>query len=105
MHWVRTENDCIAVFLDISNTYKHSKRDRPTQQNKVTKHLKLHPDDTVIKNSNPPDELELLNCIRDEKQRTDCVYWPVITTKEGRFIYYRYAAESALEWWRRYECQ
>jgi hypothetical protein len=105
VNWVVAENDCIAAFLDISNTYKHSERDRPTQQNKVTEHLKLHPDDAVIKHSNPSDERELRNCIRDKKQRTACIYWPVITTKEGRLIYYRYAAESALDWWRRYECQ
>jgi hypothetical protein len=39
VNWVTTENDCIAAFLDISNTYKHSERDRPTQQNKVTAHF------------------------------------------------------------------
>jgi hypothetical protein len=49
VNWVTTANDCIAAFLDISNTYKHSERERPTQQNKVTDHLKLHPDDKVIK--------------------------------------------------------
>jgi hypothetical protein len=98
-NWVITENDCIGAFLDISNTYKHSER-RPTQQNKITEHLKLYSDDEVIKNSNPPDELELRNCIRD---KTDSVYWPVITTKQKRFIYYRYAAQSALDWWCQYE--
>jgi hypothetical protein len=69
-NWVTTENDCIAAFLDMSNTYKHSQR-RPNRPNKTTAHLKLHPDDVVIKNSSPPDESELLNCIIDKRQSTD----------------------------------
>jgi hypothetical protein len=103
-NWVTIENDCIAAFLDMSNTYKHSQR-HPNQQNNTTAHLKLHPDDVVIKNSSPPDESELLNCIIDKRQSTDSIYWPVITTTNGRLIYYRYAAESALNWWREYESQ
>jgi hypothetical protein len=26
VNWVKTKNDCIAVFIDLSNTYKHSDR-------------------------------------------------------------------------------
>jgi hypothetical protein len=28
LNWVRTENDCVGTFVDISNTYKHSHRTR-----------------------------------------------------------------------------
>jgi hypothetical protein len=102
VNWVITQNDCIAAFLDISNTYKHSNR---TTRNKVTGTLILHPDNVVIKNSNPPDELELRNCVIQKGQLKEAIYWPVITTKAGRLIYYRYAAEWALHWWRKYEGQ
>ena len=106
VNWVTNENDCIAAFLDISNTYKHSERSRSTQRNKVTEHLKIYHNDVIIKNSDPPDELELRNCIIDKRQTGfSWLYWPVITTKTGRLIYYRYAAESALDWWRKYERQ
>jgi len=106
VNWVTNENDCIAAFLDISNTYKHSERSRSTQRNKVTEHLKIYNNDVIIKNSDPPDELELRNCIIDKRQTGfSWLYWPVITTKTGRLIYYRYAAESALDWWRKYERQ
>jgi hypothetical protein len=26
VNWIKTQNDCIAVFIDLSNTYKHSDR-------------------------------------------------------------------------------
>jgi len=68
--------------------------------------LKIYNNDVIIKNSDPPDELELRNCIIDKRQTGfSWLYWPVITTKTGRLIYYRYAAESALDWWRKYEHQ
>jgi hypothetical protein len=82
-------------------------RNWPTQNSKEPKiqSLTLYPDDAIIKNSDPPDELELRNCIIDKAQPKDAIWWPVITTGKGRLIYHRYAAESALDWWRQYERQ
>jgi hypothetical protein len=99
VHRVAVGNDCIDAFLDISNTYKHSHRIRKHKIESLT----CYPDSAVIKNSDPPGELELRNCIIDRSQPKDSIYWPVITTKKGRVIYYRYAAESALGWWCQYE--
>ena len=89
------------AFLDLSNTYKHSERTRRLKVNSLT----IYPDDAIIKNSDPPNELELRNCITDKTRPKEDIYWPAIATKNGRLIYYRYAAESALDWWRQYEHQ
>jgi len=101
VNWVTTKNDCISAFLDLSNTYKHSERARTHN----VKSLHIYEDHEIIKNSDPPDELEIRNCIIGKAQAKDAVSWPVIMTEKGRLIYYRYAAESALDWWRQYERQ
>jgi hypothetical protein len=95
VNWVKTKNDCIAVFIHLSNTYKHSDR---RVQNDFAMRLGLYPDPSVQHSGSA------------EETRNRVIYggpvedsfWPVLTTTTGRLIYFRYAAEHALQWWRTY---
>jgi len=92
LEWLKTQNDCIAFFIDLSNTYKHSERTRPNRFANFLQNMTF-PEDWVA--SRPPEEL------RNRLVRSDNVsLWPVLTKTGGRLIYYRYAAEAALYWWR-----
>jgi hypothetical protein len=92
--WIKSKQpfgDCIGIFIDISNTYKHSDRDRP---NRFIDYFELmqFPDDWV--ESCTPDDLR--NRIVYD---TGASLWPVLTAPGERAIYYHYAAEGALSWW------
>jgi hypothetical protein len=90
LHWVTTQNDCIAVFVDLSNTYKHSDRYKP---NAFAERLGLYPDDSVQHSPSPED---LKNRIVHSGPSGDVFLWPVLTKPDGRLIYYHYAAVTAL---------
>jgi hypothetical protein len=92
--WLKTQNDCIGIFIDLSNTYKHTERDRPNRFADSFQNMTF-PEDWV--DARPPDELR--NRIIDSHSGNVSL-WPVLTTTGGRLIYYRYAAENALHWWR-----
>jgi hypothetical protein len=92
--WIKAQQpfgDCIGIFIDISNTYKHSDRTHP---NRFIDYFELmeFPDDWV--ESRVPEELR--NRMNDD---TGASLWPVLTTPGQRPIYYHYAAEGALSWW------
>jgi hypothetical protein len=95
LNWLKTQNDCIGVFIDLSNTYKHTERDRPNRFADSFQNMTF-PEDWVA--ARPPEELR--NGIIDSRSE-NVLLWPVLTTPAGRLIYYRYAAESALHWWRK----
>jgi hypothetical protein len=88
------QNDCIAIFIELSNTYKHSDR---YKLNAFIDHLRPYPDELVQHSPLPED---FRNRIVHSGPSGDVFYWPILTTTTGRLIYYRYAAESALHWWR-----
>jgi hypothetical protein len=96
LHWVTTQNDCIGVFVDLSNTYKHSDRYKP---NIFADRLGLYPDDSMQHSPSPED---LKNRIVHNGPSGDVYLWPVLTKLDGRLIYYRYAAATALDWWRKH---
>jgi hypothetical protein len=92
--WIKTQQpygDCVGMFIDISNTYKHSYRPRP---NRFIDYFELmtFPDDWV--ESLIPEDRR--NRIFDD---TGASLWPVLTTPGERPVYYHYAAEAALSWW------
>ena len=90
------KNDCIAIFMDLSNTFKHSDRYKP---NAFADRLGLYPEEAVQR-SEPPRQTR--NRIISNGPSGEVIYWPVLTTTTGGLIHYRYAAESALSWWHRY---
>jgi hypothetical protein len=95
VEWIKTQNDCIAVFIDIFNTYNHTVR---REINMFADRLGLYHEDSV---RHSPLLEDLKNRIFQNGSSGD-VFWPVLTTITGRLIYYRYAAEYALHWWRVY---
>ncbi len=96
MHWIKTQNDCIPIFVDLSNTYKHSERRDP---NAFADHLGVYPDQLIQHSPSPED---MGNRIVHNDPSGDVFYWPVLTKPDGRLIYYRYAAKTALDWWRKH---
>jgi hypothetical protein len=92
--WITTQNDCIGIFIDLSNTYKHSQREH---ENCFISHFKnMTFADAWVASRSPA---EMSNCIID-KSSGDVSRWPVVTKPDGWLVYYRYAANSALNWWR-----
>ena len=94
--WIKQQQpygDCIGIFIDISNTYKHSKRDNP---NRFIEYFELmrFPEEWVASCS----PVELTNRLFDD---TGTSLWPALTPPGTRSIYYHYAAEAALHWWRK----
>ena len=98
LDWVKAQQpfgDCVGIFIDISNTYKHSERYQP---NRFIADFQMmtFPEDWVASRS----AVELRNRIVDY---TGASVWPVMTSPNPpgtRSVYYRYAAEAALHFWR-----
>jgi hypothetical protein len=95
VNWVKTQNDCIAVFIDLSNTYKHSDR---RVHNYFAARLGLYPEPSIQHSGLPEETRNRVICDGPVEDS----FWPVLTTTTGRLIYYLYAAESALHWWHTY---
>jgi hypothetical protein len=94
VEWIKTQNDCIGIFIDLSNTYKHSQRKRENRFI-VCLEIMTFAQDWVASRS----PVEMSNRIVD-KFSGDEFLWPVVTKPDGWLVYYCYAAKSALDWWR-----
>jgi hypothetical protein len=94
LKWVRTQKDTIGMFGDLSNTYKHTVRHPP--KNRFAETLRLRPRDTDEVSG--LSEVERRNYLLQIAGQKTCLY-PLITMPNQWLVYFRYAAESALEWW------
>lgn len=93
VEWIKTKNDCIGIFIDLANTYKHSQK---IHKNRFIARFEnmTFAEDWVASRS----PVEMTNRIID-KFSGDVSLWPVVTKQDGWPVYYRYAAKSALDWW------
>jgi len=94
VQWIKTQKpyaDCIGIFIDISNTYKHSER---RDVNRFIDYIEMQtfPEAWVMSRS----PAELRNRIVDDAGGS---LWPILIAPDSRPIHYRYAAEAALFWW------
>jgi hypothetical protein len=91
VQWIQTQNDCIGIFFDLSNTYKHTQRKYENHFIARFENMTF-PEDWVA--SRPP--VEMSNRIIDKS--SDMSLWPVVTKPDGWLVYYCYAAKSALHY-------
>jgi hypothetical protein len=94
LKWVRTQKDTIGMFVDLSNTYKHTVRYPP--KNRFAETLRLRPRDTDEVSG--LSEAERRNYLLQIAGQKTCLY-PLITMPNQWLVYFCYAAESALAWW------
>ena len=101
IEWCKGENSFIAAFIDLSNTYKHSDRYKKNQFIDRLE-LKTFPDEWI--KSRPPEELRnriKAPLFKNDVQSGYLELWPILAIS-GSNIYFHYAAESVLHWWRTY---
>jgi hypothetical protein len=94
LEWLKTQNDCIGIFIDLSNTYKHSQKDH--ENHFIARFENMAFAEDWVASRSP---VEMTNRIVD-KFSGDASLWPVVTKPDGRLVYYCYAAKRALAWWR-----
>lgn len=89
--WCKKQNDMVDLFIEFSNTYKHT--DRKAWFANVNLSLRVLQKQDVETMSGD----EKRNAVADHYE--DQLLFPLINANSARPIYYRYAALTVIDWW------